>query len=255
MIKITVYLVLAVLAFGLFSPALAAENTSLVPTGFETICRNEGGGLALAKCIQQIYIFSLGFGSLLALLMIVLSGYRYMTAAGNAQQLQNAKDAFAAAFIGLIILFISFILLYTINPDLVRFKGLAGLPILEYKPLTMACKDLTNLSPILVKPGAGNQVSNALKSKLSNVWQQNQKWWITEAYPPAPTVVHQDPSHYNGAAVDLAFVNSSDATRVNIQTLGQILNQEGFVLVRNEYDNPSPGSTAGHFHVRGSCPI
>jgi hypothetical protein len=45
-----------------------------------------------------------------------------MTAAGNAQQVENAKDAFASSFIGLIIIFIAFILLYLINPDLVQLR-------------------------------------------------------------------------------------------------------------------------------------
>jgi|SRR3989344_7035302 len=111
---------------------LAQDNqpTDIPPTGFEQICRRTDG---IAVCLQKVYIFALGAGSLIALLMIVLAGYRYMTAQGNAEQVEGAKDSFASAFIGLIIIFIAFILLYLINPDLVGFTNLPeiSLPVEE----------------------------------------------------------------------------------------------------------------------------
>ncbi len=88
-------------------------------TGFEDICSRK---VPLATCVQKLYLLSLGLGSIVALLMIILAGYRYMTAQGNAQQIEKAKEAFGSAFIGLVVLFIAFILLYLINPDLVQFK-------------------------------------------------------------------------------------------------------------------------------------
>lgn len=96
-----------------------AASSKISATGFENICSRSGG---LANCVQQIYLFSLGLGSVVALLMIVLAGYRYMTAEGNAERVASAKDAFSSAFIGLIIIFIAFILLYLINPDLTQFQ-------------------------------------------------------------------------------------------------------------------------------------
>lgn len=115
--------VLAIFAsLALFQATFAQTPAPASKTGFEDICpRGEG----IAKCVQQIYILALGLGSLVALLMIVLAGYRYMTAAGNAQQVESAKEAFASAFIGLIVIFVAFILLYLINPDLVKFRGLS----------------------------------------------------------------------------------------------------------------------------------
>ena len=90
-------------------------------TGFELICTKTIG---LAGCIAKIYLFSLGAGALIALLMVVLAGYRYMTAGGNAEQVSAAKESLEMAFKGLIIIFVGFILLYLINPDLVQFKPL-----------------------------------------------------------------------------------------------------------------------------------
>ncbi len=118
-------------------PALAsAENRADAPaTGFESICRLKDDNHrfiqgALYPCIGQIYVFSLGAGALIALLMVVLAGYRYMTAGGNAEQVSTAKESLDMAFKGLIIIFVGFILLYLINPDLVQFKPLTLPPLL-----------------------------------------------------------------------------------------------------------------------------
>lgn len=73
----------------------------------------------LGACIIEIYRWSLGTAVLLALAMIVLAGYLYMSAGGDAQRVTKAKDLFANAFIGLIILFSAVLILRTINPDLV----------------------------------------------------------------------------------------------------------------------------------------
>lgn len=109
--------------FVLPSPVQAANLSSTSSTEFLTAdCSRTG---SIAKCVKGIYLMSLGLGALIALLMIVLSGYRYMTASGNAQQVENAKGAFTDAFIGLIIIFVAFILLYIINPDLTKFKDLS----------------------------------------------------------------------------------------------------------------------------------
>ena len=110
------YLVLGIILIMLLPQLAIAQDNA---TGFEKICSRDTG---LANCVQQLYLFALGFGALLSLLMLVLAGYKYMTAQGNASQVESAKESFADAFIGLIIIFVAFILLNVINPDLVRFR-------------------------------------------------------------------------------------------------------------------------------------
>lgn len=79
---------------------------------------------AMGYCVVEIYKWSLGIAVILALIMIVLSGYTYMTSGGNAQKVTTAKEMFAGAFIGLIILFAAVLILRTINPELANFRGL-----------------------------------------------------------------------------------------------------------------------------------
>jgi hypothetical protein len=84
---------------------------------------------AIGKLVSQIYLWSLGVGGVLALLMIVLGGYRVLTAAGNAAQATSGKEYIYSSLIGLGILFASYLILSTINPDLTRFdlSSLTGL--------------------------------------------------------------------------------------------------------------------------------
>ena len=54
--------------------------------------------------------------------MMVLGGYTVMTAGGNAQQSTKGKDMIMSSAVGLGLLFAAYIILNTINPDLVNFK-------------------------------------------------------------------------------------------------------------------------------------
>ena|SRR3989344_2291499 len=106
-----------------------SQRDAAPPTGFEQICSTrdaQGNPIegALPICIKKIYLFSLGLGALIGLVMLVTAGYRYMTAAGNAEQVASAKDTFESTFKGIIIIFTAFILLYLINPDLTQFTKL-----------------------------------------------------------------------------------------------------------------------------------
>ena len=116
-----------------------AQTKAQLDTGFD-ICQlkdangnpakdAQGNPVSIATCISQIYTLSLGLGSLLALAIMVLAGYRYMAAQGSGEAVQSAKDMFTAAVTGLIIIFVGFILLYVINPDLVQFKNIGKIPI------------------------------------------------------------------------------------------------------------------------------
>ena len=127
--KIFVYLALILLVAIQFFPVLAAaqERAPAAATGFEKLCDKTVG---IGGCIARIYLFSLGAGALIALLMVVLAGYRYMSASGNAEQVSAAKESLESALKGLIIIFVGFILLYLINPDLVQFNNTFQLPTL-----------------------------------------------------------------------------------------------------------------------------
>jgi hypothetical protein len=66
-------------------------------------------------------MWSLGLSAMLAVVMTVLGGYFVMTARGNAQQAEKGKSFIFSSIVGMFLLMGAYLLLNTINPDLVNF--------------------------------------------------------------------------------------------------------------------------------------
>jgi hypothetical protein len=75
------------------------------------------------------YIFNLGIvlAGMVAFGALIKAGITYLTAVGNPEKLKEGKDGLVSAFLGLIILLSSYMILASINPQLVIFK----IPILS----------------------------------------------------------------------------------------------------------------------------
>lgn len=74
--------------------------------------------------ISAIYKFGIGAVGVCAMLMIIIGGYMYITSAGNNASMEKAKGVITDAVVGLLIAFSSYLILYVINPDLVKIKKL-----------------------------------------------------------------------------------------------------------------------------------
>jgi hypothetical protein len=61
---------------------------------------------------------------------LIYGGFRYLTSAGNPTAMSDAKDQISSALLGLILLFCSWLILNTINPELIL---LGEPPIYEKK--------------------------------------------------------------------------------------------------------------------------
>ncbi len=70
--------------------------------------------------ILAIYKFGIWTVGIAALLMISIGGFMYFTSAGNTAKLGQAKTVIFDALYGLIVALAAYLLLYVINPDLVK---------------------------------------------------------------------------------------------------------------------------------------
>ena len=77
-----------------------------------------------------LYRYILSVIGILAAVVIIFAGAMWMTAGGNAERIKRAQEYVFGAVVGLVIAFGSYLLLYTINPDLVKF-GAMKLRIVE----------------------------------------------------------------------------------------------------------------------------
>src|SRR3989338_7018541 len=96
--------------------------------------------------ITKIIPFILGFAAVLAVVMIVIGGIEYaVTEAIDAKA--DAKDRITQAILGLLLALISWLILSTINPELVNLKlnipGLPGTQQIGPDPISLPCTNTT----------------------------------------------------------------------------------------------------------------
>jgi len=73
---------------------------------------------SIPQYVRYIYYFAISISGLIALAVLVWAGLKYFTSAGNPERLKTSKEQIVAAFLGLIILFGSWLIVNTINPQL-----------------------------------------------------------------------------------------------------------------------------------------
>ncbi len=106
----------------------------------------------LPHYIKYIYHFFIISGGIIVLLVVILGGFRFLSSAGNPSVLSDAKNQIFSGFIGLIILFGSYIILNEINPDIVKLQPPAPQAlrtgIILYSTSTSACTSLGSQASI-----------------------------------------------------------------------------------------------------------
>ena len=80
-------------------------------------------GAGPAQIIIWLFYLGLGFIGILALIMIVVGGIQYIAGSIEPAQQNDAKQRITAAITALILALGSFVILYTINPNLTRLKN------------------------------------------------------------------------------------------------------------------------------------
>lgn len=91
-------------------------------TSLEPIPGSQDSGSNLATYLQAIYKFAIWTVSIAAILMITIGGFMYMVSAGNTSKMDTAKRVVTDAVIGLVVALGAYLLLYVINPDLVKIN-------------------------------------------------------------------------------------------------------------------------------------
>jgi len=176
-----------------------------------------GGQKDIAGYVSGFITLLISVAVVLAVLQITIAGFTWMTsdAVGS---VADAKDKIWKAVQGLLLAGVSFIVLQTINPALVRLDFINS--ILQGNPPSNATPEnagggaqggcttcATIPAGVPVKNGICQgqvcQVDKGLGQKLQtlNSRLSGLPWHVTEGYPPDSNQ-HQNPCHYNGTCVD-----------------------------------------------------
>lgn len=86
--------------------------------GEKVLVRQVGKTPLFPEYVNYMFTLLIYSSGLILLWVFILAGFDYYTAAGNAGQMNSAKDRIVKAFLGFIILFLSNLLITMINPSL-----------------------------------------------------------------------------------------------------------------------------------------
>ncbi|MDO8667997.1 MAG: hypothetical protein Q7K35_02760 [bacterium] len=100
----------SVFAFSL--PALAATeffgNNDINGTGFANRAGLPGSGMDLRATIERVIKLVMGFLGIIAVVVILIGGFKWMTAGGNEDKVGEAKKLLISGLIGLIIVVLAY---------------------------------------------------------------------------------------------------------------------------------------------------
>lgn len=81
-------------------------------------------GATLGEYIVAVYFFLVSSAGILATVFIMYGGVRYIISFGNQSKIAAAQETITSALMGLLIAVASYMILLTINPNLVKFDGI-----------------------------------------------------------------------------------------------------------------------------------
>ncbi len=114
-----IFLLIFILNFSIvFVPKVKAGG-GFQYTPMESI-PGSGKSSSFSGYVQAIYNIGIWAVGISAMLMISIGGFMYLTSAGNTSKTGKAKEIITDAIIGIILAMVSWLLLYTINHDLVK---------------------------------------------------------------------------------------------------------------------------------------
>ncbi|QQS61780.1 MAG: hypothetical protein IPN70_02585 [Candidatus Moraniibacteriota bacterium] len=98
----------------------ANSTSSFDYTPLEPIPGATNDTSTLAGFLEGLYFFVMWSAGVMAMFMIGLGGFWYLTSAGNTSRVGEAKTIIVNALLGLLVLTFTWLILYIINPDLTK---------------------------------------------------------------------------------------------------------------------------------------
>lgn len=136
------------------APSFAEGPPQAGPVTLEVAIGNLTQAASIAEYIAAVFRYALSIGGIIATVMVVYGGVKWLVAAGDSGKITEAKGVITNAILGLIILLGTYLLLFTINPEIVRLRELK-LPKVERAVLTGNwCEDL-DLNEVILTPSIG----------------------------------------------------------------------------------------------------
>lgn len=194
----------------IFNQSVLAGGDSAAPRPLETIYPEIPGTSAptqetgLAEYLKYIFNFLIWGTGFIVVVVIIYNGFKYLTSSGLPEKVTEAKDRIKAALLGLIILFGSYMLLITINPQLIAFY-LSELPpiIPDLDEGILLCKEEVEILPYFIlketAEGAAKddiEWQKDIKIRIEEILADvNEKCWMPKGSGPVPKDLDNELHH------------------------------------------------------------
>lgn len=140
--KLFAIVIISIMLFGLADFALAQGRELEVDYPEIAGEKPEETTTQVTEYFKYIFNFLIFISGVIALAVLTNAGFGYLTSAGNPEAINDAKSKIGAALLGILILFGSYLILTTINPDLVVFRLERLRPIMsELSAGVLLCKE------------------------------------------------------------------------------------------------------------------
>jgi hypothetical protein len=176
----------------------------------------------IGEFVKYIIIWAFRLAGVFAFIMILFAGFQYLTAGGNSNQQKEAQERIFNAIIGIILLFSFWLILNTINPDILGPKQIEISPPLtpeEKEDIEEQIEIIKNLAPIknlpLTQELESYEEVYLNKDLVNKLNELTNGWVITDACTDAycsKTTINRDPDdcHLDGTAVDIDAGDNDD---------------------------------------------
>lgn len=235
-----ILLFLPILYFHPISVFAKTTSPTIPPTTYEILIFD--AVTAPSSLIKIIIEWAFKIAGILAFAMIVFAGFEYTTSGGNTSKQKDAQEKIIGAIVGIILLFAFYIILNTINPDILKSppETAAPIPPAVTPPGQEPSKNLVNIiemgipvnAPTLGKSEA--YLDKTLADILLTLKDKTPAWLVTDACidPKCQSTSEpdrrSDDCHLDGTCVDIdaASGNYND----NIKLI-EIFNNAGLAVL------------------------
>lgn len=120
---------------------------------------------ALPEYVKYVFNFAVAFFGLVVLGALLWGGILYLISAGNPAKVKEGRDRIVSAFLGLIVLFSSYIVLTSINPQLVIFPSFSFPPLAKVEMPKLPPIQASEINLIATELPLGQSIENGLWQK------------------------------------------------------------------------------------------
>ena len=137
MLRITILSIVICLSLLFLTNAVSADRPLELDYP-EVMGEQLGAGASLPDLIRYLFLFSLILSALIAVASLAYGGFVYIISTGKPNVTADAHKQMTAGILGLIILFCSWLILYTINPDLLNLQMPGKQTFQPYQPAPLS---------------------------------------------------------------------------------------------------------------------